>query len=149
MCQPSSGDDLTRFRREVQIVFQDPYASLSPRMTVQDILSEPLAIHGVGERSERRDRCAAMLKRVGLDPSHLGRFPHAFSGGQRQRISIARALMLEPEAADLRRADLGARRFGAGAGARPADDLREEFNLSYLFISHDLAVVRASLTRSR
>ena len=136
-----TGDDLLRFRREVQIVFQDPFASLSPRMTVQDILSEPLAVHGVCARKERRERCAAMLERVGLDPSHLGRFPHAFSGGQRQRISIARALMLEPK---LLICDEPTSALDVSVQAQVLellDELRAEFDLSYLFISHDLAVV--------
>jgi peptide/nickel transport system ATP-binding protein len=136
-----SGSELNRFRRDVQIVFQDPYASLSPRMTVQDILAEPLAIHNVCNASERRDRSAAMLKRVGLDPSHLGRFPHAFSGGQRQRISIARALMLEPK---LLICDEPTSALDVSVQAQVLEllnELREQFNLSYLFISHDLAVV--------
>ncbi len=136
-----SHNALTRFRRDVQIVFQDPYASLSPRMTVQDILAEPLIIHDICNASERRDRCAAMLKRVGLDPSHLGRFPHAFSGGQRQRISIARALMLQPK---LLICDEPTSALDVSVQAQVLEllnELREEFNLSYLFISHDLAVV--------
>ena len=135
------GEELMKFRREVQIVFQDPYASLSPRMTVQDILAEPLTIHDVCDPSERRDRSAAMLKRVGLDPSHLGRFPHAFSGGQRQRISIARALMLQPK---LLICDEPTSALDVSVQAQVLEllnELREEFNLSYLFISHDLAVV--------
>ncbi|MCL4149861.1 UNVERIFIED_CONTAM: hypothetical protein GTU68_033800 [Idotea baltica] len=110
-------------------------------MTVQDILSEPLAIHGACDKDERRDRCAAMLKRVGLDASHLGRFPHAFSGGQRQRISIARALMLQPK---LLICDEPTSALDVSVQAQVLEllnDLREEFNLSYLFISHDLAVV--------
>ncbi len=136
-----AGKDLKKFRREVQIVFQDPYASLSPRMTVQDILAEPLEIHDIGKPAERRERCAAMLKRVGLDPSHLGRFPHAFSGGQRQRISIARALMLQPK---LLICDEPTSALDVSVQAQVLEllnELREEFNLSYLFISHDLAVV--------
>ena len=112
-----SGAALKAFRHRAQIVFQDPYSSLSPRMSVQDILTEPLRIHRQGTRIERRERAAYLMGRVGLSPDHLARFPYAFSGGQRQRIAIARALALQPELLGLRRADLGAGCVGAGRGA--------------------------------
>ncbi len=135
------GEALMRFREQVQIVFQDPYSSLSPRMTIQDILAEPLRVHNFCDRSEMRDRSVAMMKRVGLSPDHLSRYPHAFSGGQRQRIAIARALALEPK---LLICDEPTSALDVSVQAQVLDlldDLREEFGLSYLFISHDLAVV--------
>ena len=135
------GEALRTFRREAQIVFQDPYSSLSPRMSVQDILTEPMAIHGVGTRAERRDRASALMERVGLSPSHLARFPYAFSGGQRQRIAIARALALEPEFV---LCDEPTSALDVSVQAEVLDlirELRAELGLSYLFISHDLAVV--------
>ena len=136
-----SRKELMRFRREVQIVFQDPYSSLSPRMTVQDILAEPFKVHKIGDRAERRERSIALMARVGLLPEHMSRFPHAFSGGQRQRIAIARALTLEPK---LLICDEPTSALDVSVQAQVLDlleDLREDFGLSYLFISHDLAVV--------
>ncbi|RMH51497.1 MAG: ABC transporter ATP-binding protein [Alphaproteobacteria bacterium] len=132
---------LKEFRRKVQIVFQDPYAALSPRMSVLDILTEPLRIHGIGDRDEQRARAAELMQLVGLSPDHLGRFPHAFSGGQRQRISIARALALNPE---LLICDEPTSALDVSVQAQVLDllrDLRAGMGLSYLFISHDLAVV--------
>ena len=93
----TSGEDLRRLRREMQIIFQDPYASLNPRMRVRDIVSEPLVIHGIGDKGERRERVAELLRKVGLDPDYMNRYPHEFSGGQRQRIGIALALALDPK----------------------------------------------------
>jgi oligopeptide transport system ATP-binding protein len=90
------GKRLKAFRREVQFIFQDPYASLNPRMTFGEIMAEPLAVHGIGTRKERQERCKEMLQVVGLSPEHINRYPHEFSGGQRQRVGIARALMLRP-----------------------------------------------------
>ncbi len=136
-----TGEALMQFRRDVQIVFQDPYSSLSPRMTVQDILAEPLKVHDFCDRGEMRARSIAMMERVGLSAEHLSRYPHAFSGGQRQRIAIARALALEPK---LLICDEPTSALDVSVQAQVLDlleDLREEFNLSYLFISHDLAVV--------
>ena len=104
----------------MQFMFQDPFGSLNPRMTVYDIVAEPLVIHGIGDARERVERVKELMPLVGLDVRHLRRYPHSFSGGQRQRIGIARALALEPGAADLRRAGLGARRLGAGADPEPA-----------------------------
>ncbi|MBX2856526.1 MAG: ABC transporter ATP-binding protein [Rhodobacteraceae bacterium] len=140
------GEALRAFRREAQIVFQDPYASLSPRMTVQDIITEPLLVHRDAlpeyrSRTARRDRAVELIRRVGLDETALGRFPHAFSGGQRQRISIARALALGPK---LLVCDEPTSALDVSVQAQVLDlleELQKEFGLSYLFISHDLAVV--------
>ena len=135
------GADITKFRRQAQMVFQDPYAALSPRMSVQDILTEPLKVHGIGSRAERIQRAADLLRKVGLNEDHLARFPHAFSGGQRQRIAIARALILQPELLvcdePTSALDVSVQREVLQLLA----DLRAEMGLSYLFISHDLAVV--------
>ena len=135
------GAALKEFRRRVQIVFQDPYSSLSPRMSVQDILTEPMRIHRQGTRPERRDRAAYLMGRVGLSPDHLARFPYAFSGGQRQRIAIARALALQPE---LLVCDEPTSALDVSVQAEVLEllgELRAEMGLSYIFISHDLAVV--------
>ncbi|CUH75820.1 Glutathione import ATP-binding protein GsiA [Tritonibacter multivorans] len=129
------------FQREAQMVFQDPYSSLSPRMRILDTLSEPLEIHDIGGASERRDRAGEMLKMVGLPTDMLLRFPHAFSGGQRQRLSIARALMLNPS---LLICDEPTSALDVSVQDQILsllEDIRDAQNLSYLFISHDLAVV--------
>ena len=134
-------DQRFAFQRQAQMVFQDPYSSLNPRMRVVDALTEPLEIHGIGIRAEQRDRAAASLVQVGLNPDMLYRYPHAFSGGQRQRLSIARALTLDPvflvcdeptSALDVSVQD---------QILTLLEDIRDHMNLSYLFISHDLAVV--------
>jgi peptide/nickel transport system ATP-binding protein len=123
------------------MVFQDPYSSLSPRMRVLEALTEPMDIHGLGSRSERRDKAAHMLQQVGLNPDMLKRFPHAFSGGQRQRLSVARALMLDPS---LIVCDEPTSALDVSVQEQILsllEDIRDQRGLSYLFISHDLAVV--------
>ncbi|HEV2762426.1 MAG TPA: dipeptide ABC transporter ATP-binding protein [Pyrinomonadaceae bacterium] len=142
-----SGAELRRLRREMQIIFQDPYASLNPRLRVRDIVAEPLLVHGLGNRDERRARVADLLKRVGLDPDYMNRYPHEFSGGQRQRIGIARALALQPR---LIVADEPVSALDVSVQAQVInllEELQEEFKLTYLFISHGLAVVEHISTR--
>ena len=134
-------NEMQRLRREMQIIFQDPYASLNPRLSIRSIVSEPLKIHGVGGKSEQRDRVADLLTRVGLDPKYADRYPHEFSGGQRQRIGIARALALNPK---LIICDEPVSALDVSVQAQVVNllqDLQQEFGLTYLFISHGLAVV--------
>lgn len=133
--------ELREMRRQMQIVFQDPYASLNPRMKVGDIVGEPLVIHKVGTKKERSDRVAELLKRVGLDPDYRKRYSHEFSGGQRQRIGVARTLALNPK---LIVADEPVSALDVSVQAQVVNllqDLQKEFGLAYLFISHGLAVV--------
>ncbi len=136
------GEDLRARRRKLQMIFQDPYNSLNPRMSIGQILSEPLEIHHLAaSRRERLDRVAELLKAVGLDSNHAGRYPHEFSGGQRQRIGIARALAVEP---GLIVCDEAVSALDVSIQAQILNllqDLQQERGLAYLFIAHDLAVV--------
>ncbi|HEX8709941.1 MAG TPA: dipeptide ABC transporter ATP-binding protein [Pyrinomonadaceae bacterium] len=143
----TGGRRLRELRREMQIIFQDPYASLNPRMKVRDIIGEPLVIHGLGTKEERRERVGELLRKVGLDPDYMNRYPHEFSGGQRQRIGIARALALNPK---LIVADEPVSALDVSVQAQVVNllqDLQGEFGLTYLFISHGLAVVEHISTR--
>jgi len=137
----ASAGELRDLRREMQMVFQDPYASLNPRMPVHDIVSEPLQIHGT-PKGKAREMASDFLAAVGLLPEHGNRYPHEFSGGQRQRIGIARALMLEPDLVIL---DEPVSALDVSIQAQVInllEDLQERFDLTYLFIAHDLSVVR-------
>jgi oligopeptide/dipeptide ABC transporter ATP-binding protein len=135
------GEELRKMRASFQIIFQDPFSSLDPRMSVGEIISEPLRNHRSASRSEIKDRVAHLLNRVGLHPSQMGRYPHEFSGGQRQRIGIARALALNPLAIVC---DEPVSALDVSIQAQVINllvELQEEMNLSYLFIAHDLSVV--------
>ena len=137
-----SGATLKGLRRHMQMIFQDPYSSLNPRMTVLDIIGEPLLVSGVKNRQEREDRVRDLLAQVGLKPQHLRRYPHAFSGGQRQRIGIARALALHPR---LIVADEPVSALDVSVQAQILNllqALQERLGLTYLFVAHDLSVVR-------
>ncbi len=138
----ASPRELKMLRRDMQIIFQDPYSSLDPRMTVGEIITEPLRVQGIGDRRERTERARALLHSVGLGADQMGRYSHEFSGGQRQRIGIARALALKPR---LIVADEPVSALDVSIQAQVINlmqDLQAEFGLAYLFIAHDLSVVR-------
>ncbi|MBM7096283.1 MULTISPECIES: ABC transporter ATP-binding protein [Alteribacter] len=137
-----SEDAMRKMRRDMQIIFQDPYASLNPRHKVEKILGEPLIVHGIGDKEERRKKVREILEVVGLPGEHASRYPHQFSGGQRQRIGIARALIVNPK---LIVCDEPVSALDVSIQSQILnlmEDLQEEFGLTYLFIAHDLSVVK-------
>jgi oligopeptide transport system ATP-binding protein len=138
----ASPGQMRHHRRDLQIIFQDPYSSLNPRMTVGAIVSEGLTVHGIGEKSERIEKVKQTLQQVGLDPAYINRYPHEFSGGQRQRIGLARALILNPKFIVC---DEPVSALDVSVQSQVVNllvDLKEKYGIAYLFISHDLSVVQ-------
>ena len=138
---PMGGQDLKHYHREIRMIFQDPYSSLNPRMPVMDLVGEPLKVNNIARGKELEDRVAQLLRRVGLRPEYMKRYPHAFSGGERQRIGIARSLALDPR---LVICDEAVSALDVSVRAQILnllEDLQQEFHLTYLFIAHDLSVV--------
>ncbi len=136
------GEGLRKMRRNMQMIFQDPYASLNPRLTISSIIAEPLEVHGIGNAKERREKVKELLQLVGLSPHFINRYPHEFSGGQRQRIGVARALALQP---DFIVCDEPISALDVSIQAQVVnllEELQEKFGLTYLFIAHDLSMVR-------
>ena len=136
-------NEIKEFRKEVQIIFQDPYSSLNPRMTIGNAIMEPMQVHNIlNNDEERKEKVEYLLKRVSLDPSHFNRYPHEFSGGQRQRIGIARALAVNPKFIIC---DESVSALDVSVQAQVLNllnELKDEFDLTYIFISHDLSVVK-------
>jgi oligopeptide transport system ATP-binding protein len=141
------GEEMRLMRRKIQMIFQDPYASLNPRMTVEQIIGEPLIVHGLARGHEIREKVKDLLSLVGLNPAYVDRYPHEFSGGQRQRIGVARSIALQP---DLIVCDEPISALDVSIQAQVVnllEDLQKDFNLTYIFIAHDLSMVRHISTR--